>query len=247
MEYSTVLKLSDKQLNYALFGLIYGDGSYKNGWIAINHSKQLFYVKWLEEFCIVNGLQYAVSYNQKKTSNLGNYIVDVIRIKVKQKRHFEKFGRIYNSVTGKRQVSNYVLQRMSVLGLLFWYLDDGSLTIHQKRNMNAITRFIYLNTQAFSFDDNVSIQAMLKERFDIESKLHIDCSGFDSSKKYFRIYLNSTNARKLFDLFDNILQFVPVEFDYKFNMKYVPNRLKESYGYTQRYNGLLSYKSAEAV
>jgi hypothetical protein len=151
MEYSTVLKLSDKQLNYALFGLIYGDGHYSKGWIHINHSKQKFYVEMIERFCIANGLQYTVRYDVEKASNLGDYIVDTISIKVKQRRHFEKFGRIYNSVTGKRQSSNYVLGRISILGLLFWYLDDGCLVVHKKANRNAISRFIYLNTHAFSF------------------------------------------------------------------------------------------------
>ena len=39
------LKLSKKEIDYMLIGLIYGDGYYKNGIISISHTnKQKFYV-----------------------------------------------------------------------------------------------------------------------------------------------------------------------------------------------------------
>lgn len=232
--------LSDKELNYALFGLIYGDGHYNSGRIYITHSKQKFYVEWLENFCNKNSLQNKVVYDKEKNTPFGDCIIDTISINVKQRRHFEKYGRIYNKDTGKRVVSDYVLKRMSVLGILFWYLDDGCLSVRNTKNGSVDRRSIF-STQAFSYEDNIKIQKMFFERFDIKTKVHIATGPKSQGRPiYYRQYLNAENTRKLFDLFGNLLQFVPKEFDYKFNMKYVPNRTHESYSYTLRYNGLFS-------
>lgn len=233
------LKLSDKELNYALFGLIYGDGHYRDGWINITHSKQKFYVNWLVKFCKLNNLRYTVRYDVKSKGTFGSYIRDKIYIKVKDRRHFDKFGRIYNSKTGKREVSGYVLNRLSTLSLLFWYLDDGSLCVRTKENKT--NRFIHLATHAFSYDDNVKIQSMFKKRFDIDTLIHKE-KGL-TGKTLYRIYINATNTRKFFEVISSWLQFVPIEFNYKFNMKYVPNRLKASVWYSERYNGLLKLAS----
>lgn len=234
--------LSDKELNYALFGLIYGDGHYSNGRIQITHSKQKFYVEWLEDFCKENSLDYKVAYDKDKRTPYGDCVIDYISIKVKQRRHFEKYGRIYNRDTGKREVSSYVLDRITPLGILFWYLDDGCLSVRETKG-GSVDRRGLLSTQAFSLEDNLKIQTMFRERFGITTNVH-KARGpkKQGSPLYYRQYLNAKNTRKLFDLFEDLLQFVPKGFDHKFNMKYIPNRMSESYAYTLKYNGLLGHE-----
>jgi hypothetical protein len=133
-------------------------------------------------------------------------------------------------------VSATILESINILGLLFWYLDDGTLCVHFQEN--KCSRFAYLNTQSFSKEENIMIQKMFKDRFDIDTKIHKDSSGFEkyNYKTYYRIYFNATNFRKFYDLVRSYLQFIPEEFYYKFDMKYFPNRIKANSEYAQMYN-----------
>ena len=228
------MKLSKKEINYALFGLVLGDGSYANGRIRIEHTnKQRFYVQWLENLCKKWGVRYKTRYDYEKKTTFGKRKYSEIVIWVPDRRHFDKFNRITNE-DGRKIVSKYVLRRINPLGLLLWYLDDGSLSVIFKGT--KASRFAYLNTQSFTYQENRSIQKMFKERFNIETKIRKDNSGFDSSKRYYRIYFNAENFRRFYDLIRPYLSMIPKEFRYKFNMQYKPNRLKNSAELAAKYN-----------
>ena len=55
-------------------------------------------------------------------------------------------------------------------------------------------------------------------------------------KLYYRLYFNATNFRKFFDIVRPYLKYIPKEFYYKFDMKYKPNRLKNSIEFSKKYN-----------
>lgn len=226
-------KLSKKELNYALFGLVFGDGNYRNGSIYIHHTtKQRFYIEFLETFCKIHGLPYSIRYDFMKTTTFGSKEYSMIRIKVPNRHHFEKFNRFF--VNDRKVMSEYILNRITPLGLLFWYLDDGCFTVSMKGT--SCKRIGYLNTQGFSYDDNVLLQDMLKRRFDIKVGIHKDNSGLISNKVYYRIYLNATAMKSFIDVVRPYLKDIPKEFTYKFNMKYTPNKLIDSQHNSENYN-----------
>lgn len=131
---------------------------------------------------------------------------------------------------------NMLLKELNPLGLLVWWLDDGTLTVHQKQNL-SISRFGYLNTQGYGYDGNLLIQQSLFEKFGLETAIHIDSkSGNITKSNHYRIYFNATNLRRLIDLVREFIPWVPKDMLYKFNMRYVINRLVDSEQFAEFYN-----------
>lgn len=130
-----------------------------------------------------------------------------------------------------------LIYNLSPLGLLTLWLDDGSITVHKKRNGYSVSRFGYLNTQAFDADENGRISVALMKKFSINSVIHIDRGGVaDPCKTYFRLYFNATNLRRLIDIIRPWINFIPSNMRYKLNMGYIPTRLKTSAEYARLYN-----------
>lgn len=230
-------QLSKKQVCYALYGLLLGDGSYSSGWVRIAHTnKQRSYVKFLAKFCRKNRLIFRTRYDFTKKTTFGDYDYSEIRIKLPLKTHFSKFDRLVDGNGRNKMISEYAMRRITPLGLLFWYLDDGNL--HVSFSGKSGHRFAYLNTQSFSLKENKKIQKMFSNRFGIETSLNIDRSGFPKykDKVYYRIYLSAASFRKFFDLVRCYLEIIPNDMQYKFNMKYSPNRLKNSQEFSEKYN-----------
>jgi len=231
--------LSKKKKCYALFGLLLGDGCYRNGRIYIKHTnKQRDYVKFLAKWCRKNNLKFSTRYDFEATGTFGTFIYSSISIKVPSRRHFDKFNRVF-SKDKQKIVSDYVLNRISDVGLLFWYLDDGNLNTTKQYYGNGgqykVNRFAHLNTQCFGLYGNKKIQKMLKKRFDMDVGIHKNRSKL-SGKLWFRIYINATNFRKLYDIFKPYYKYIPKNFEYKFNMCYEPNRLHNSTYLSENYN-----------
>ncbi|MDM8559124.1 hypothetical protein [Candidatus Parabeggiatoa sp. HSG14] len=223
-------KWSKKKINYTLFGLFLGEGSYDNGNITINHTdKQHFYVQWLKQLCIDWKLDYNIHYTNTTLKN------SEIKIYVPSRRYFDNFGRVYNK-SGKKVASKFVLNRITPLGILLWYLDSGHLHVSFKGT--KVKRFAYLNTISFSYQENQRMQQMLYNRFGISCTIHKEDFNFKSLKKkvHYRLYFNATHFKIFYDLVREYLKILPKEFKYKFNMQYVPNMTNLSDEYTLNYN-----------
>ena len=227
--------LKNKEIAYALYGLMLGDGTINGNTIIICHTnKQRYYVKFLAKWCRENNIIFRTRYDYYKKTTFGDVLYSEIRIYIPTsiKKHF-KGGRC-----DKKELSQYLLKRISPLGLLFWYLDDGNLCCQKRNDGNKTNRFAYLNTQCFSKEENMKIQKMLIDRFGIKTTLNKDNSGFDKckDKTYYRLRFGATEFRKFYDLVRQYLKHLPKEFEYKFNMKYEPNRLKNSEYLSNNYN-----------
>lgn len=227
-------KLKIKELNYALYGLMLGDGNYKGGKIVCEHTnKQRFYVSWLEDMFKNQGLNVTSKYDYIRHTTFGNVMYSKVSIAIENKFYFEKENKFFNE-NGKKIISDYVLDNINELGILLWFLDDGQWHVSFKNN--GAKRFGYLNTQSFTYEENLKILNMFKKRFDIDLRIHKDNSGFDNKKVYYRLYFNATAFRKFYDIVRNYLEYIPKEFYYKFNMQYSPNRIKKSVEYSKKYN-----------
>ena len=232
LELSDIIEnFSEKDICFALYGLALGDGSYQNKFIRITHTlKQKFYCKWLHTtFYKKLKVTYRDCYFRKTTFGISECTDS--HIKVPRPDLFENFKIVDDK--NKKIISEYVLQNISTLGLLFWYLDDGQLHVSNKNH--KAKRFAYLNTQGFSYEENMKIVNMFKERFNINTKLHKNGSGIYKDRVYCRVYFNATEFRKFYDLVKEYLKFIPQEFHYKFNMKY-STRLQGGEDFSKMYN-----------
>ena len=227
---------SEEDITYSLYGLLLGDGCYKKGWIQNLHTnKQKFYCKWLESIFIECGQKVSSKYDFTFHTTFGDYEYSRVSIKVPNKTYFENNNIFFNE-EHKKIISDFVLNHINNFGLLLWFLDDGQLHVSTKNKKTK--RFGYLNTQSFTYDENVQIKNMFKNRFDIDLEIHINTSytSTEKNKKYYRLYFNAENFRKFFDLVRDYLPYIPKEFYYKFDMKYTPNRLKSSILFSELYD-----------
>ena len=61
------MMLNKNEIKFGLYGLLLGDGNYKNGRIYCCHTnKQKFYVEWLENVLSENGLNVNCRYDYIK-------------------------------------------------------------------------------------------------------------------------------------------------------------------------------------
>lgn len=231
---------SEKDITYSLYGLFLGDGHYRSGRICINHTnKQRFYVKWLESIFRHYGLYVHSRYDFKIKTTFGIIEYSSIDIKVPKRFYFETENRCIDG-NGKKIVSDYVMENINPFGLLLWFLDDGNWHVSFKNN--KAKRFGYLNTQSFTYNENLKILNMFKHRFDIDLKIHKDSSGFEKFKEsvYYRLYFNAKNFQKFFDILRPFLQYIPNDFYYKFNMQYYPGRGRDTIDLAEKYNLIAS-------
>jgi len=238
----SIYKLSTKQKAYSLFGTVLGDSSLSGNTVRCRHTnKQRDLVKFKNRLYIRWGLKTKTRFDFEANTSFGVYIYSEVRCKlsIPMRKHYKKFNRVY-SIAGKKIVSDYVLNRITPIGILLWWLDDGSLSVHKRMNKNNITykmhRSGYLNTHGFSLEENIKIRNMFKKRFDIELNIHKDSSGIYLDRRYHRLYFNATACRKLIDLIRDYLVYIPESMLYKFNMKYEINRLKTSEEFSKKYN-----------
>lgn len=71
------------------------------------------------------------------------------------------------------------------LSLAIWYMDDGALSTRKDA-------FI-LNTQSFSYDDNIKLQECIKKNFQVKCTLNRD-------KVYWRLYIHKESAKHFLEL-----------------------------------------------
>lgn len=83
--------------------------------------------------------------------------------------------------TGKKYISQKVINKINEVSLAFWYMDDGCLSY---RN-SSTSYFIRLNTQGFCLEEVHRLCEMLLDRFNIKSKVCQDKKNKDGSPMYF--------------------------------------------------------------
>ncbi len=217
----SLYNFSKKEKCYFLFGLLLGDGclSKNSNWITINHTnKQREYVKFLCALCHKTGLEYKARFDYELVTTYGTYMYSNVRIKIPSTRHFRLNNRFYDE-NNKKIVSEYVLSRISPMGLMLWFMDDGCLSVSKKPTKTC--RQATLATHGFSLKENELIQKVFRDRFDINVKIHKD-------RQLFKLYFSATDFRKFIDVIRVYLPLIPKNMRYKFDMKYELSNNKNS-------------------
>jgi hypothetical protein len=209
-------QLSKKEIHYSLFGNILGNGYLRRNsstghWVESTHAnKQRDYVVWLEALYTSWGLKTTTRYDYKRLTTYGEHTYSQVSCKLQTNRHVDH-SRVLNS-NGIKYVSKYVADRITPIGLLLWWLDNGSLSVHVKAN-GSVSRHGSLATHNLDYNSQLTIQRMFKQRFNIDVKIY-------KAKGSYCIYLNATNLKLFFDLLRPYLTDIPNSMKYKFNMKY---------------------------
>jgi hypothetical protein len=239
-------KLSTKDFNKSLIGLVMGDGHINGNRLIISHSdKQEFYIKWLSNLFVTQGYDIDIKKSSRISSFGKEFSYSTLKVYDIYKKGFihNKNNRIYTP-EGKKILTSYTMKNISPLGLLFWYLDDGNLSVHCKKGSkyNNTSRFACFATHSFSHNEQKTFVKYMSKRFDINCKIHTDL-GLTGNRLY-KIYIPAIEFRKFYDLVRDFLKFVPEEFNYKFNMKYTVNQMNSSE--MLNYNGFISPNEGEA-
>lgn len=115
---------------------------------------------------------------REMNSVLGNkaFIVDFVDKKFEF--FYRKFYR-FDKERIKRIVNLQNLRHLNLYGLAIWFMDDGNLV---KKDYP----YVCLNTQAYTYDENVLLQKFFKKKYNLDVKIHKD-------KHYYKLYFGQEN------------------------------------------------------
>ena len=183
-QYKKTLKLNKKQREI-IVGLLLGDGhleTQNNGKtyrLKIEHSiKQLDYVNWLYEVFQdwINGSVY------QKTKNGKIYVGFTTHSHSSLRYYGHQFY-----VNKEKRIPKQIGKMITSLSLAIWFMDDGSRKSEKHYTYN-------IHSLGFSKPDLNIIAKSLKQRFQIEVKLH------KQKDKYWRLYIGSEYAYHFYSL-----------------------------------------------
>ena len=117
-----------------------------------------------------------------------------------------------------KTISRKQLDKLTPLGLSIWYCDDGCLSFIKDKDGQIKGRQLILNTQGFSYEENVIISNYFKEKYSIITSIHLD-------KGNYRIWMNGTEAKKFLNL---IKEYVPECMYYKLCYRYFGYKSSEN-------------------
>ena len=197
-----------------IIGMILGDGHIsavkrKNGNVycrASFSSTSLDYLKWkqeiIEQITTINIYQSKDSqgWNKKKLFNLGTK-GHPLYLKLRM--------RMYNG--GRRTIDPFLMKQLSKLGLLFWYLDDGSYDNRMKQ--------IFIHSNGYAYSDHLVLQKGLNDYFGLRFNIH---QKFKKSrgKRYCLLYLTAKDRLKFYeDIIEQYLDKIPNDLKYKIPIK----------------------------
>lgn len=208
---------------------ILGDGSFRkdgSGILSVAHTRPQFdYLTWKAQ--IASGLNLKVSLYKPRLANssFGIYEIQEAIVWLKDLAWVGGLS------------AEELVDKLDPFGLLLWWLDDGCMVVHEKKNGTSVSRFGYLGTEAFDKETNQRLSSILFAKFGLLSAVHIDRGGVVSPDAvYYRLYFNATAMRQFIDIVRPWLHLVPASVKYKFNMQYRPTRLSTSEEYTRLYN-----------
>jgi len=147
-----------------------------------------------------------------KASLLGDLITKIdyprnrIRFRTKKHKLIRNIAKQF-MVNGRKTITYDAIKNIGPIGLLIWYLDDGSLLPYRISKKGKTRKpEIRFSTNCFTDEENLIIRKVLKERMDIEStkcswKATRNFRGekLKEPKRYYGIRLYGKNAEKFID------------------------------------------------
>lgn len=176
---SLTIRHSEKQFDYLYYKtkLLNGCTSLKKGGVV------------KDELTVYNGKRFkqkAVSFN------------DV--------NYFSRLGNQFY-INNKRSVKNVLRYIYTDLSLAILFMDDGGIYRRKKKHKDGTQYFLKpsgaLNTQAFSYEDNILIKEWLFSTYGIEVNVQ------KHKKKYYFLWLNKDNMYKVWCIIRKYVKNIP--------------------------------------
>lgn len=182
------------EFNNAIIGMLYGKSTlYKS------QNTCEFYIRH-------SGKQF--DYVDEKVRYLSNYIKPLnVKIGVDKNGYTYKcayyksniFNNIYKKIylENENKTNKYLhknlLNRIDYIMLAFIYMDKGCLSVRKKNDKYTKSIKLILNTQNFTYKENLQLIKIIERKFHITFKIAKD-------KNNYRIWCNTENAYKFLDL-----------------------------------------------
>ena len=158
------------ELKGAIIGMLLGDAGLskdrKNAHLYIGHSqKQKEYAFWKKE--ILEQVTSVSVWYGESTAIAGGKKYPVMRIWTKSHPFFTGLRqRMYHG--NRKTFDLHVLKRLTDLGLLLWYLDDGA----RYWGKNGAVGAMLFCTDSFNYIEHLSLQKYMHDRWDLIAKLN---------------------------------------------------------------------------
>ncbi len=177
-----------KEAREIIWGSLIGDGGVFLGTgnrhycYKESHSpKQVEYIKWKYDFFkpVAGSDIYSVTSFHKRNQKY----YTTMQFTTKALSYFTRLRKIFYPY-GKKFIRRKILNKLTPLGLAVWFMDDGTTGVNNRNYPQ-----LFLNTCAYTQEENENIKQYFQENWGIETRIH--------SPKYPRVYFNRPNAKKL--------------------------------------------------
>lgn len=178
------------ELKGAIIGMILGDGHItRNGYVQIaSISKE--YLIWKKEI-LENLTDVSLKEEMKREGSFGKNPLYLCRTRV---HPLYKGLRIRMYLENGRQIDDYIMNTLTPLGLLFWYLDDGNLDFCGGRGMN-----LEISSNRYSYGDHLLFCKKFNDRFGLRFNIHQKFSK-KRNRRYCLLYLAAKDRLKFYDM-----------------------------------------------
>lgn len=116
---------------------------------------------------------------------------------------------------GRKAITKKAIRSLNEEGLAYWYMDDGSLTIHHRLLKDGTKspkgREVHFHTQSFTYNEHEILRDFLHSRFGIDMNI------VRHKSRYWILGCGAGVGNKLFDI---IKPYIIPLFNYKINMLY---------------------------
>jgi hypothetical protein len=235
-----VKRLGSSELKGAIVGMLLGDASLQHigrkSRLVMSHSeKQKEYLLFKKDIVTQITGSDPIVYPKDTYLKITNKTYSGLAMQTKSLSYFEKLRKIFYDGQ-RKQVTELILKRLTILGLAIWYMDDGYLSIQMKRsrkNFHGGERYVYdepkissrkikLATHCFSNDEQEIIQRYLINVWGIRTNIYKPEPIKNPEQR--ALYMNATNANKFIEIIKPYM-LLPL-FNKKIDMKYNGNRSK---------------------
>ena len=225
-----------KFLDSMILGSLLGDGSIEmpTGY-AVNPRISFTQATWEKDYI---DYKHDLCNELYKTNNVREAHNNTYRFGISSK---EKI--LTESMIAKTRYENNTrklpkIDEINPVVILFWYLDDGSLTITEtkrKNRKNSLSRKLKISLQSYKDDDILKFISDFKKKYDIEFKPQYET--IKGNKKIVSICLNN-NLKEIIKFMDLIYPYknlIPECMHYKFCICYKKTLQMKSDDYS-KYN-----------
>ena len=174
----TVQEEPSEQLKQIIIGMLLGDGSISKGThnyrLCCTHSqkqKNYCYKKYelLKHFCPQTPTEYTVK---------NSYAPEKIRFYTRTYPFFTQLRPLFYDEEGKRRLTEEFTNQLTEISLAFWFLDDGHVSVADNKHGKNRQLFLGLHTEALSRTDTEKLINILKQRWNISSRINTDTNNY---------------------------------------------------------------------